>query len=53
MLVLRRHPLFDDGSVYMIGDAFGAAVWVAPGAKFQRKDEPSYGAADMPDELES
>ena len=44
-------PAFDKGTVYIIGDAYGAAVWVAPDAKFQRNDAPAEGGADMPEEL--
>lgn len=44
-------PAFEMGTVYMIGDAFGAAVWVAPGAMFERKDEAVDGSAAMPDEM--
>lgn len=44
-------PAFDNGTVYMIGEAYGAAVWVAPDAKFKRKDRANDGGGDMPDEL--
>ena len=44
-------PAFDMGTVYMIGDAYGAAVWVAPDAKFQRKDQPVENGKAMPDEM--
>lgn len=48
---LTTAPAFDDGTVYMIGDSYGAAVWVAPDAQFQRKDDPPDGGADMPDDF--
>lgn len=35
----------------MIGEAYGAAVWISLDAKFQRKDAPADGGADMPEEL--
>lgn len=44
-------PAFDRGTVYMIGDAYGAAVWIAPNAKFKRKDRANDGGADIPKEL--
>ena len=44
-------PAFDDGTVYMIGDAFGAAVWVGPDAKFQRNDDHSNDGSGMPEAL--
>ena len=44
-------PAFDNGTVYMIGDAFGAAVWIGPDAKFQRSDDHSKDEAGMPIEL--
>ena len=44
-------PAFDNGTVYMIGDAFGAAVWVPPDAEFQRSDAPADDASDMPEEM--
>ncbi|MBL4874832.1 MAG: GNAT family N-acetyltransferase [Rhodobacteraceae bacterium] len=44
-------PAFDDGTVYMIGEAYGAAVWVGPNAKFKRKDDHANDGRGMPDEF--
>ncbi|OUS06839.1 hypothetical protein A9Q96_08735 [Rhodobacterales bacterium 52_120_T64] len=32
----------------MIVEAYGAAVWIAPDAKFKRKDRANDGGADCP-----
>ena len=44
-------PAFDEGTVYMIGETHGAAVWIGPDAKFKRKDRKNDDGADMPEEL--
>ena len=44
-------PAFDTGTVYMIGETLGAAVWISPDAKFTRKVRDSDDGADMPDDL--
>lgn len=48
---LTTGPAFDTGTVYMIGETLGAAVWVAPNAKFTRNERASDNRADIPDEL--
>jgi len=42
---------FDDSTVYMIGDAYGAAVWLGPDTKFQRNDDHSNDGDGRPDDL--
>lgn len=44
-------PAFDNGTVYMIGETFGTAVWIGPDAKFRRKKASEEGGVDMPKEL--
>jgi len=45
-------PAFDDGTVYMIGEAMGAAVWVGPEGKFSRKDRKKDGGSGMPEDYD-
>lgn len=52
---LSSGPAFDNGSVYVIGDVFGAALWLPPNTKISRplKDnlEKQKSGSDVPEEF--